>query len=244
VINKGFFRLLGPFVVVAGVLALSASPGVAAIAIGQTATAGAKVDGVQVPSGTTLLSPARVETGTSPAVLHLSNGRVLAFSEATDAMVESVGGDVRLNVLSGNVAYTDGSGEVAFLSASNSLLLDQEGQIQEGARVSESASAEDTERLCELQDWSAELWQACTGPNRKEADCAWELLEVAASVAPTYVGKTAYLACKDRNPLDLTCDCRPPAAIWWKVGAGVGAAAGLYLLIDDDDEKSASPTTP
>ena len=69
-------------------------------------------------------------------------------------------------------------------------------------------------------------------------------LEVAASLAPTYVGKTAYLACKDRNPLDLTCDCRPPAAIWWKVGAGVGAAAGLYWLIDDDDEKPASPTTP
>ena len=243
-INKGVFGFYAPFLAIAGAIVLCASPGVAAIAIGQTATAGAKVDGVRVPSGTTLLSPARVETGSSPAIVHLSNGRVLAFSEKTDAVVESIGGDVRLDVRSGNVAYSDGSGEVAFLSASNSLLLDQEGQIQEGARVSEAASAENTERLCELQDWTAELWQACTGPNRKEADCAWELLEVATSVAPTYVGKTAYLACKDRNPLDLTCDCRPPAAIWWKVGAGVGAAAGLYLLIDDDDEKSASPTTP
>ncbi len=242
-INKGLFRLLGPFLVVAGVLALCASPGVAAIAIGQTATAGAKVDGVQVPSGTTLLSPARVETGTSPAVVHLSNGRVLAFSEETDAMVESVGGDVRLDVRSGSVAYTDGSGEVAFLTASNSVQLDQEGQIQEGARVSEPAS-EDSERLCQLQNWTAELWQACTGPNRKDADCAWELLEVAASLAPTYIGKTAYFACKDRNPLDLSCDCKPAVIAWWKVGAGVGAAAGLYLLIDDDDETPASPTTP
>lgn len=243
-INKGFFRLLGPFLALAGAIVLCASPGAAASAIGQTATAGAKVDGVEVPSGTTLLSPSRVETGTSPAVVHLSNGRVLAFSEKTDAMVERVGGDVRLDVRSGNVAYTDGSGEVAFLSASNSLVLDQEGQIHEGARVSESASAEGSERLCELQDWTAELWEACTGPNRKEADCAWELLEVAASLAPTYVGKTAYLACKDRNPLDLTCDCRPPAVVWWKVGAGVALAAGLYKHIDLDDETSASPTTP
>jgi len=244
VINKGVFGFYAPFLAIAGAIVLCSSPGMAAIAIGQTATAGAKVDGIRVPSGTTLLSPARVETGVTPAIVHLSNGRVLAFSEATDAMVESVGGDVRLAVRSGNVAYTDGSGEVAFLSASNSLVLDQEGQIQEGARVTPSASAEDSERLCELQDWTAGLWQACTGPNRKEADCAWELLEVAASVAPNYVGKTAYLACKDRNPLDLTCDCRPPAVVWWKVGAGVALAAGLYKHIDLDDETSASPTTP
>lgn len=228
---------------VAGALALCAAPGLGAIAVGQTATAGAKVDGVLVPSGTTLLSPARVETGASPAVVHLSNGRVLAFSEETDAMVESVGGDVRLDVRSGNVVYTDDSGEVAFLSASNSLLLDQEGQIQEGERVSES-SAEDTERLCELQDWTTELWQACTGPDRDEADCAWELLEVATSLAPTFVGKTAYFACKDRNPLDLDCDCNPEAFAWWKVAAGVGAAGGLYLLIDKETEQPASPTTP
>ena len=242
-INKGVFRLLGPFLAVAGALVLCASPGVAAIAIGQTATAGAKVDGVQVPSGTTLLSPARVETGATQAVVHLSNGRVLAFSEATDAMVESVGGDVRLDVRSGNVAYTDSSGEVAFLTASNSLQLDQEGQIQEGARVSEAAS-EGSENLCQLQNWTAELWQACAGPDRKDADCAWELLEVAASLAPGYVGKTAYFACKDRNPLDLSCDCKPAAIACWKVAAGVGAAGGLYWLIDRDDEKSASPTTP
>jgi len=243
VTNKGLFGLSRHFLALASAIVLFASPGVAAIAVGQTATAGARVDGIQVPSGTTLLSPARVETGATPAVVHLSNGRVLAFSEETDATVESFGGDLRLDVRSGNVAYTDATGEVAVLTASNSMALDQEGQIQEGARVSEPASG-DKEQLCELQNWTAELWQACTGPNRKDADCAWELLEVAASLAPGYVGKTAYLACKDRNPLDLTCDCRPPAAIWWKVGAGVGAAVGLYLIIDDDDEKPASPTTP
>lgn len=242
-INKGFFGLMGPFLAPAGALVLCASPGVAAVAIGQTATVGAKVDGVQVPSGTTLLSPSRVETGVTPAIVHLSNGRVLAFSEETEAMVESVGGDVRLDVRAGNVAYTDGSGEVAFLTASNSMVLDQEGQIQEGARVSESAS-KDTENLCELQNWTAELWQACTGPDRKDADCAWELLEVAASLAPTYVGQTAYLACKDRNPLDLSCDCKPAAVVWWKVGVGAALAAGLYRHIDLDNEKSASPTTP
>ena len=86
--------------------------------------------------------------------------------------------------------------------------------------------------------------RACTGPDRKDADCAWELLEVAAGLAPGYVGKTAYLACKDRNPLDLSCDCKPAAFAWWKVAAGVGAAGGLCWLIDRDDEKPASPTTP
>ncbi len=63
----------------------------------------------------------------TPAIVHLSNGRVLAFSEKTDAVVASVGADVRLDVRSGSVAYTDGSGEVEFLTASNALQLDQEG---------------------------------------------------------------------------------------------------------------------
>ena len=243
-LNKEFFRFLALILATVGAIALSAAPGVAAVIVGQTATSGAIVDGVRVPSGTTLVSPAHVETGSAPAIVHLSNGRVLAFSEKTDVVVASVEGEVSLEVSSGNVAYTDGAGEVRYLSASHSILLDQEGQIQEGARVSGSSSAEGTERICELQDWSDALWRACIGPDRENYDCAWEVLEVATSLAPDLVGNTAYLACKDRNPLDLDCDCNPGAFAWWVVPVGLAAGGSLYLLIDDDDELPASPTTP
>jgi hypothetical protein len=223
-------------------------PVVAAIAVGQTASADAKVDGIQVPSGTTLVSPAVIETRDSGAVIHLSNGEVVAMAPQTTAVVASVENGIQLAVQKGNVAYTDNAGAMATLSSTETMLVSQEGQIQEGARIYD----DEEERLCELQDWTAALWQTCRyddPDDRRGRDdddgCDWELLEVPINQVPQYLELTAVLACKDRNDLDLDCDCKKAAFFaWWIPVAAVAGGAVLYQVITDDDEETASPSEP
>jgi len=223
-----------------------AAPAAAVVAVGQTATAGTKVDGIQVPSGTTLLSPALVEAAGMPAVIHLSNGQVLALTEDARAMIESAdAGTVQVSVESGKLAYTDDAGEVTTVASNNLVLLGQEGQVGEGARITPAASGSEgeTERLCQLQDFTPPRFTACSDKDAK--DCDWELLEVPASVVPQHLDIDSFLACKDRNPIGLNCDCAPAGVpvVWWAVG-GAAAAAALLIIIDDDDPDPASPTAP
>ena len=124
-------------------------PVVAAIAVGQTASADAKVDGIQVPSGTTLVSPAIIETRDSGAVIHLSNGEVVAMAPQTTAVVASVENGIQLAVQKGNVAYTDNAGAMATLSSTETMLVSQEGRDPSRARASIRRMSE--ERLCELR---------------------------------------------------------------------------------------------
>lgn len=245
--NKGFSASL---LASAGILALliaAGQPLFAVVAVGQTASPGARIDGVQMPSGTTLLAPTLVATESRPAVLHFINGEVLTLAEHSSALVESVDRGLQVVVRSGNAAYTDATGAVASLSETESVLLTQEGQIQQGARIGEEQ--EEEERLCELEDWTPELWQTCRYDDPSDEDCDWELIKVPMSEVPKYLEVTALLACEDRNELDLECDCAEEIIFaWWKAGAGVGAAAGAIVLyeevIDEDDEEPASPSTP
>ena len=226
-------------------LILVAQPAAAAVAVGQTASTGTKVDGLRVPSGTTLLSPALVETDSAPAVVHLSNGQVLAFDQQTSAVVTDTDGDVQVDVRAGRVAYSDEDGEVAVIAANILLTMSQEGEIQEGERVSSAGASGENESLCQLQNWSQAQWQKCTVSEPKSNDCDWKLLEVPMSEVPQYLDINSYLSCKDRNPLNLNCSCGIKVIPIWAVGVGAAAAAaGLIIIIDDDDPKPASPTTP
>jgi hypothetical protein len=243
-INKGFLQNLAAPVALAMAILISVQPVLAAVTVGQTASADARVDGIRVPSGTTLISPAVVETGDSGAVLHLSNGEVVAVAPQSTAVVASVDGGVQLAVQKGNVAYTDKAGEVATLSTTETMLVSQEGEIQEGARM-DTAGGEN-ERLCELQDWTSALWQTCRITDPKDKDCEWDYLEVPMSEVPQYLDRTALLACKDRNDLDLDCDCKNPkgAFAWWIPVAAIAGGAVLYTIIEEDDEDPASPSQP
>ena len=233
--------LVAPIALVMAIL-IPVQPVLAAVTVGQTASADAKVDGIRVPSGTTLISPTVVESGDAGAVIHLSNGEVVAMAPQSAARVADVDGSVQLAVQKGNVAYTDNAGAVATLSPTETMLVSQEGQIQEGARIDSSGGA--TERLCELQDWTAALWQQCLAEPKSDG-CDWEYLEVSMSETPQYVDKTAVLACKDRNDQGLDCDCKNPKAFaWWIPVAAVAGGLVLYEVIDKDDEDPASPTTP
>ena len=241
--NKGLLQNLVVPIAVAMAILIPVQPVLAAVTVGQTASADARVDGIRVPSGTTLISPAVVETGDSVAVLHLSNGEVVAVAPQSTAVVASVDGGVQLAVQKGNVAYTDGAGAMATLSRTETVLVSQEGQIQEGARIGADDEEED---LCELQEWTAPLWQTCRFDDPDDNDCDWDLLEVPMSEVPQYLDKTAVLACDDRNDLDLDCDCkkRKGAFWWWIPLAAVAGGAVLYTVIEEDDEEPASPSQP
>ena len=141
--------------------------------------------------GRTLISPVVVETGDIAAVLHLSNGEVVALAPESTAVVASADDGIQLSVERGNVAYTDNEGALDTISETETLSVDQQGQIQKGERA---ASDEEEERLCELQDWTADQWRACRfdDPDDEDQDdsekdddeCDWELLKVPMSQVP------------------------------------------------------------
>ncbi len=246
--SKGFLqRFAAPATVVMLVL-LPTQPVVAAVAVGQTASSDATVDGVRVPPGTTLLSPALVEAGDLGAVLHLANGEVLALAPRSTAVVASVDGGIRVAVEEGNLAYTSNQGELETLSRTETILVAQQGEIQQGERIAPVVPPGDEEQedLCELQEWTATLWQTCRFDDPDDDDCDWELIEVPMSEVTQYLERTAVLACKDRNDLDLDCDCkqRIGAFAWWMPVAGVAGGVALYQILQDDDDQPASPSTP
>ena len=224
-------------------------PATASTAVGLTASAGTRVDGVRVPSGTTLLSPALVETGDRGAVIHLSNGQVVALSEGAAALVESTDtGAIQLSMHTGKMAYADASGEVTTVSSNNRVVLDPSGQVTEEASTGPTLSASDqNERLCQLQDSTPTRFDQCSDPESKNDDgCDWEYLEVPMEEVSQYLDIDSVLACEDRNALDLDCDCDLEAGgyMWWVVG-GIGAAAAVGIIITDNDKETvASPTTP
>lgn len=240
-INKAFFRhIVGP-VAICMAMILTVQPLLGAVAVGQTASADAKVDGIWVPSGTTLLSPTLVETGDAPAVLHLDTGEVIAIAPQSSAVLASNDGGVRLAVQRGRVAYTSNTGEVEYLSQTETLLASAQGETQEGARVDTDEGEED---LCQLRNWTASLWQTCRFDDPDNDDCIWDHIEVQASDVPRYVDKTALLACEDRNALDLECDCGNAAAVlWWIPIAAIGGGWALSEIIEKE-KKPISPKTP
>ena len=240
-INKAFFRYLAGPVAVCMAMILTVQPLLGAVAVGQTASADTKVDGIWVPSGTTLLSPALVETGNAPAVLHLDTGEVVAIAPQSSAVLASNDGGVRLAVQRGRVAYTSDSGEVEYLSQSETLLASAQGETQEGARVATDGGEED---LCQLRNWTACLLQIFRFDYPDNEDCTWDHVEVQSSEVPRRVDKTSLLACKDRNPLKLECDCAPAAAVlWWIPIAAIGGGWAISEIIEKE-KKPISPTTP
>jgi hypothetical protein len=241
-INKALSGPLPTALAVSMAFLLPIQPLLAAVSIGQTASSDLLVDGVRVPSGTTLLSPSVVETGDSPAVLHLSTGGVIAVAPQSSALLAGDDAGVRLAVQEGRVAYTSKTGQVEYLSQTETLLASAQAGIQEGDRTS---SDEDEEDLCQLRDWTSSHWQECRFDDPDNDECNWEHIEVAMHEVPRYLEKTALLACADRNDLDLECDCGTVAAavMWWIPVAAVGGGWALSEIIEKE-KPAASPSTP
>jgi len=220
----------------------------AAVVLGQTASPGTKIDGLSVPSGTTLLSPSRVETGSRGGVVHLANGRVVAMGEESAARIEATdSGEIQLSVLSGRLAFTDDAGELTTVAADKRVLFGVEGSaIQRAGNPSADEDVQE-ERLCRLRDSTPERFEICSDRSQTEGeDCAWELLTVPGREVGQHLDVDSVFACKDRNSLGLDCDCEAKgAAIGWWVAGGIGAATAIGIIsTKDDNEQIASPTTP
>lgn len=240
-INKALSGSLSASTAILMALIVPLQPVLSAIPIGQTASSEARVDGIWVPSGTSLLSPAKVETGNAPAVVHLSTGEVVAVAPRSSAILASVGGGVRLAVQKGRVAYTSETGEVEYLSPTETLVANAQGEVREGPRTVEGAA---DERICQLRNWTTQLWQTCRHDEPDDGDCLWDLIEIPMTEVPTRLEKTALLACEDRNDLGLECDCaRNVPVLWWIPLAAVGGGWALSEIIEKEKE-SASPFTP
>ncbi len=228
---------------------LSASAALfAAVPVGQIASAGGRIDGIPVPAGTTLLSPAHVAAGEAPAIVHLRNGQTLAMEPGASALVRDSGGGVAVEVQSGRLAVRGGSGEVMALASNSLLMLDDEGEIQEGTRVDELV------KLCQLEDSTPEKFQRCTVDDPKAEDCDWNLLEVPPAEVEGHLGVDCVYAGRENNDLGLDMDCKREiiaavpglggAANW---GIVAGAFVGLPIILeelDPDDTPVVSPIRP
>ncbi len=96
-----------------------AAPGPSPV-LGQVISQDMTMDGFGVPSGTTLLNDTLLETGSSPAAIHLGNGPVLELAESSSAFFERLpSGDVRISVETGSLSFFEGSETTTVSEAAN-----------------------------------------------------------------------------------------------------------------------------
>lgn len=76
--------------------------------LGQVVASSVYVDGLSMPSGTTVLNKTVVNTIDNPATIHLNNGQILKINRNSSAYLEGANeGQVRVAVRSGTVSYRD-----------------------------------------------------------------------------------------------------------------------------------------
>ena len=76
--------------------------------LGQVVASTVYVDGLSMPSGTTVLNKTVVSTVNDPATIHLHNGQILKINRNSSAYLEGAdAGQVRVAVRSGTVSYRD-----------------------------------------------------------------------------------------------------------------------------------------
>ena len=81
------------------------------------------MDGIAVPSGTTLLGDTTLETGSFPASIHLGYGPVLELGQGSSAYFEKLDdGAVRVSVGTGSMSFL-GEAEVMTVAANEALTI-------------------------------------------------------------------------------------------------------------------------
>jgi len=99
-----------------------AAPGPSMV-LGQVISQDMTMDGLDVPSGTTLLNETVLETGSYPAAIHLGNGPVLEMAESSRAFFETLpSGEVRVTVETGSLSFFEG-GEATTVSEASNLTI-------------------------------------------------------------------------------------------------------------------------
>lgn len=114
-----------------GVFQLGAVPSQAAEptalqVVGQLVGGGASIDGLAVPSGTTLLSGSVVSAGARPASVHLVNGQMVEVGGNSRALLRrGQGGEIRVSVQAGTLSFVEAGGAVSTLPADYEAIFAQ-----------------------------------------------------------------------------------------------------------------------
>ena len=94
--------------------------------LGQVISPNMTMDGISVPSGTTLLNETMLKTGSSVAAVHLAIGAVLQLGESSSAYFkELTSGEVRVSVETGSLSFRE-EGEVVTLAADGEVTIPQQ----------------------------------------------------------------------------------------------------------------------
>jgi len=92
--------------------------------LGQVLSDTFSLDGLPLPSGSTLLTDTVLKTTTSPAVVHLSEGQTIELARNSSAYFERTeAGQIRVAVRSGMLVYRTGSGEIFTVPAGGELVF-------------------------------------------------------------------------------------------------------------------------
>jgi len=99
---------------------------VAPKAVGQVVASGARMDGILVPSGTTLFSPTTVKTDAQAAVVRLTTGELLQLAANSSAAFRTTGsGQITVAVNSGTLSFRGVSGGTTTAASPASLSFPQ-----------------------------------------------------------------------------------------------------------------------
>jgi len=214
-----------------------APPASATSVLGQTASANVIVDGLTVPSGTTMLSPSVLETRSNPARVQLVGGQIMELAIDSRAYLQATPwGELEIVVDGGSVVVSSDGEQVRAMASQRLVFVQPEAQIAQLGVVPQAA------RVLPIVAVAA---GGCTV--NANGECSSD-------------GNSCTTACecKKRDPATGVCeecgckedDSAPPPTRGKglskvaKIGIGIGAAAGAAILIeelDDDDEPPASP---
>ena len=127
-------------------------------ALGQVISNDVVMDGVRVPSGTTVLDKTQLDTSNDPAFIHLSNGQVVHLHRNSSAYLEEKAlGTFQVSVRAGTMSYRTASGEVATAAPESVVVFAAEAlptasPQQTGLRVVLSQSASSGQNLISVND--------------------------------------------------------------------------------------------
>ena len=178
--------------------------------LGQVALNEVKVDGTLVPTGTTVLSPSLVETGTYAGTVHLTNGRTVTLApDSTAYLKSSEKGGVELAARRGQVQIADRNGET-FQVASNTVAFMEDEEPAVGDPVTKLKMCEEPGKPVMVPLDEAEI--------QAKIDLGWGVAGV--------------------DPYDEDCNKKKGAFffVWTpaKVAAVVGSASVLGYVINEE----------
>lgn len=215
--------------------------------VGQIVTAGASVDGVAAPMGTTVYPGSVIETAETAAYVHLVGGGILQVAESSSAVVTRESGGIRLAVLSGAAGYLEGAAEAVSLSAGDEAEFG-EGETGPGQGMPVAAGDPDEEvAICVLRDPTPSLIQLCNvdEPDNR-TDCKWyrkkvERRELAEHFARGCVYADKSLRTEGMNP---EVECGRTLIPFILPSTAVGGATVAVLGAGDGNPVPVSPIVP